>query len=85
MPLLAKAWLELRKLCSPVLFAQVRLGPRGKPFRTVEFCTTTDAEVQGRTCLLVNCGDVGELARVKERLRDGQETLVTWGELPKAG
>lgn len=51
----------------------------------VEFCTMTDAVVQGRTCLLVSCGDVGELARIKERLRDGQETLVTWGELPNAG
>jgi len=41
-PLLALAWHVRRKLGSPVLFAQVRPGLHGKPFRMVKFRTMTD-------------------------------------------
>ncbi len=43
LPLLALAWQVRRKLGSPVLFAQVRPGLHGKPFRMVKFRTMTDA------------------------------------------
>ena len=43
LPLLALAWQVRRKLGSPVLFAQVRPGMHGKPFRMVKFRTMTDA------------------------------------------
>lgn len=43
LPLLVLAWLVWRKLGSPVLFAQVRPGLNGKPFRMVKFRTMTDA------------------------------------------
>lgn len=43
LPLLALAWQVRSKLGSPVLFAQVRPGMHGKPFRMVKFRTMTDA------------------------------------------
>lgn len=43
LPLLVLAWQVSRKLGSPVLFAQVRPGLHGKPFRMVKFRTMTDA------------------------------------------
>jgi lipopolysaccharide/colanic/teichoic acid biosynthesis glycosyltransferase len=42
-PLALLTWLVRRKLGSPVLFAQVRPGLHGKPFRMVKFRTMTDA------------------------------------------
>lgn len=42
LPLLTLAWLVRRKLGSPVLFAQVRPGLHGKPFRMVKFRTMTN-------------------------------------------
>jgi lipopolysaccharide/colanic/teichoic acid biosynthesis glycosyltransferase len=42
LPLLALAWLILRKLGSPVLFRQVRPGLHGRPFTMVKFRTMTD-------------------------------------------
>ncbi len=42
-PLALLAWQVRRKLGSPVLFAQVRPGLHGKPFRMVKFRTMTDA------------------------------------------
>ncbi len=42
-PLALLAWQVSRKLGSPVLFAQVRPGLHGKPFRMIKFRTMTDA------------------------------------------
>jgi lipopolysaccharide/colanic/teichoic acid biosynthesis glycosyltransferase len=42
LPLALLAWQVRRKLGSPVLFAQVRPGLRGKPFRMVKFRTMTE-------------------------------------------
>jgi lipopolysaccharide/colanic/teichoic acid biosynthesis glycosyltransferase len=50
-PLLALAWLVRRKLGSPVLFAQVRPGFHGKPFRMVKFRTMTDERDVGGALL----------------------------------
>ena len=42
LPLLTLGWLVRRKLGSPVLFAQVRPGLHGKPFRMAKFRTMTN-------------------------------------------
>jgi len=73
-PLLVLALLVSVKLGKPVLFAQIRPGMRGSPFRMVKFRTMTDAR-----------GPDGELLPDAERLTPFGRTLrsTSMDELPE--